>query len=211
MRNINFTKWLGLLLFAMMMPVYVSAQNITVKGSVKDATGEPLIGVNVLQVGTTNGVISDFDGNFELNVPSNAKLSFSFIGYKTQTVSVNGKTSLSVILQEDSKTLDEVVVVGYGTMKKSDISGAVTTVNQEAVMRRIPQNIGQALQGAAAGVRRRHQSPGADRCPGKRAEFRENRPGGCQQCQGLCPGAGKESWHRHRSCSEKGMWLPGCL
>ena len=152
MRNINFTKWLGLLLFAMMMPVYVSAQNITVKGSVKDATGEPLIGVNVLQVGTTNGVISDFDGNFELNVPSNAKLSFSFIGYKTQTVSVNGKTSLSVILQEDSKTLDEVVVVGYGTMKKSDISGAVTTVNQEAVMRRIPQNIGQALQGAAAGV-----------------------------------------------------------
>ena len=152
MRNINFTKWLGLLLFAMMMPVYVSAQNITVKGSVKDATGEPLIGVNVLQVGTTNGVISDFDGNFELNVPSNAKLSFSFIGYKTQTVSVNGKTSLSVVMQEDSKTLDEVVVVGYGTMKKSDISGAVTTVNQEAVMRRIPQNIGQALQGAAAGV-----------------------------------------------------------
>ncbi len=152
MRNINFTKWLGLLLFAMMMPVYVSAQNITVKGSVKDATGEPLIGVNVLQVGTTNGVISDFDGNFSLDVPSNAKLSFSFIGYKTQTVSVNGKTSLSVVMQEDSKTLDEVVVVGYGTMKKSDISGAVTTVNQEAVMRRIPQNIGQALQGAAAGV-----------------------------------------------------------
>ena len=152
MRNINFTKWLGLLLFAMIMPVYVSAQNITVKGSVKDASGEPLIGVNVVEVGTTNGVISDFDGNFSLDVPSNAKLSFSFIGYKTQTVSVNGKTSLSVVMQEDSKTLDEVVVVGYGTMKKSDISGAVTTVNQEAVMRRIPQNIGQALQGAAAGV-----------------------------------------------------------
>ena len=152
MRNINFTKWLGLLLFAIIMPLSVNAQNISVKGSVKDANGEPLIGVNVLQTGTTNGIITDFDGNFELNVPADASLTFSFIGYKTQTVAVKGRKSISVVLQEDTKTLDEVVVVGYGTMKKSDISGAVTTVNQEAVMRRIPQNIGQALQGAAAGV-----------------------------------------------------------
>ena len=152
MRNINFTKWLGLLLFAIIMPLSVNAQNISVKGSVKDANGEPLIGVNVLQAGTTNGIITDFDGNFELNVPADASLTFSFIGYKTQTVAVKGRKSISVVLQEDTKTLDEVVVVGYGTMKKSDISGAVTTVNQEAVMRRIPQNIGQALQGAAAGV-----------------------------------------------------------
>ena len=152
MRNINFTKWLGLLLFAIIMPLSVNAQNISVKGSVKDVNGEPLIGVNVLQAGTTNGIITDFDGNFELNVPADASLTFSFIGYKTQTVAVKGRKSISVVLQEDTKTLDEVVVVGYGTMKKSDISGAVTTVNQEAVMRRIPQNIGQALQGAAAGV-----------------------------------------------------------
>ena len=152
MRNINFTKWLGLLLFAIIMPLSVNAQNISVKGSVKDVNGEPLIGVNVLQAGTTNGIITDFDGNFELNVPADASLTFSFIGYKTQTVAVKGRKSISVVLQEDTKTLDEVVVVGYGTMKKSDISGAVTTVNQEAVMRRVPQNIGQALQGAAAGV-----------------------------------------------------------
>ena len=152
MRNINFSKWLGLLLFAMIMPLYVSAQNITVKGTVKDANGEPLIGVNVLQAGTTNGVISDFDGNFQLNVPANAKLSLSFIGYKTVLVPVNGKQVLSVVMQEDSKTLDEVVVVGYGTMKKSDISGSVASVDREAMMRKAPQNIAQGLQGAAAGV-----------------------------------------------------------
>ena len=152
MRNINFSKWLGLLLFAMIMPLCANAQNITVKGTVKDVNGEPLIGVNVLQVGTTNGIITDFDGNYQMNVPSNARLSFSFIGYRTQYVSVNGRKQINVTLEEDAKTLEEVVVVGYGTMKKSDISGAVTTVNQEAVMRRVPQNIGQALQGAAAGV-----------------------------------------------------------
>ena len=152
MRNINFSKWLGLLLFAMIMPLCANAQNITVKGTVKDVNGEPLIGVNVLQVGTTNGIITDFDGNYQMNVPSNARLSFSFIGYRTQYVTVNGRKQINVTLEEDAKTLEEVVVVGYGTMKKSDISGAVTTVNQEAVMRRVPQNIGQALQGAAAGV-----------------------------------------------------------
>ena len=152
MRNINFSKWLGLLLFAMIMPLCANAQNITVKGAVKDVNGEPLIGVNVLQVGTTNGIITDFDGNYQLNVPSNAKLAFSFIGYRTQYVNVNGRKQINVTLEEDARTLEEVVVVGYGTMKKSDISGAVTTVNQEAVMKRVPQNIGQALQGAAAGV-----------------------------------------------------------
>ena len=73
MRNINFSKWLGLLLFAMMMPLCANAQNITVKGNLKDVNGEPLIGVNVLQVGTTNGIITDFDGNYQLIGPSNAK------------------------------------------------------------------------------------------------------------------------------------------
>ena len=152
MKNVSFTKWLGLVLFAMIMPLYASAQNISVKGTVKDVNGEPLIGVNVLQVGSTNGMITDFDGNYQISVPADAKLSFSFIGYRTQYVTVNGRKVINVTLEEDAKTLEEVVVVGYGTMKKSDISGAVTTVNQEAVMRRIPQNIGQALQGAAAGV-----------------------------------------------------------
>ena len=95
MRNINFTKWLGLLLFAIIMPLSVNAQNISVKGSVKDVNGEPLIGVNVLQAGTTNGIITDFDGNFELNVPADASLTFSFIGYKTQTVAVKGRKSIS--------------------------------------------------------------------------------------------------------------------
>ena len=141
-----------LLSFLMMIPVWVSAQNITVKGTVKDATGEGMPGVNVLQQGTTNGIITGMDGSFTLNVPSNAKLVFSFIGYVTQTVSVNGQRVLNVTLKEDSQALDEVVVVGYGTMKKSDISGSVVSVDREAMMKKAPTNIGQALQGAAAGV-----------------------------------------------------------
>lgn len=141
-----------LLSFLMMIPVWVSAQNITVKGTVKDATGEGMPGVNVLEQGTTNGIITGMDGSFTLNVPSNAKLVFSFIGYVTQTVSVNGQRVLNVTLKEDSQALDEVVVVGYGTMKKSDISGSVVSVDREAMMKKAPTNIGQALQGAAAGV-----------------------------------------------------------
>ena len=152
MKNISLKKCMWLLSFLMMIPVWVSAQNITVKGTVKDATGEGMPGVNVLQQGTTNGIITGMDGSFTLNVPSNAKLVFSFIGYVTQTVSVNGQRVLNVTLKEDSQALDEVVVVGYGTMKKSDISGSVVSVDREAMMKKAPTNVGQALQGAAAGV-----------------------------------------------------------
>lgn len=141
-----------LLSFLMMIPIWVSAQNITVKGTVKDATGEGLPGVNVLQQGTTNGIITDIDGNFAINVPSNAKLEFSFIGYVKQVVAVNGQRTLSVTLKEDSQALDEVVVVGYGAIRKSDVSGSVVSVDRETMMRKAPQNIAQGLQGAAAGV-----------------------------------------------------------
>lgn len=153
MRNINFSKWMGLLLlFAMMMPLCASAQSITVKGTVKDVNGEPLIGVNVLQVGTTNGIITDFDGNYQLNVPSNAKLSFSFIGYKAQTVAVNGRKQLNVTLEEDAKTLEEVVVVGYGVQRKSDLTGAVASVKAEDLKSRSVTDAAAALQGKAAGI-----------------------------------------------------------
>lgn len=152
MKNNHLFKAIGLLLTMLIMPLYVGAQSISVSGTVKDVAGEPLIGVNVLEDGTTNGVITDIDGNYTLNVASNAKLTFSFVGYASQTVSVNGKSTINVTMKEDAKLLSEVVVVGYGTMKKSDISGSVASVDAEDMMRRAPQNIAQGLQGAAAGV-----------------------------------------------------------
>ena len=91
MKNNHLFKVIGLLLTMLIMPLYVGAQSISVSGTVKDVAGEPLIGVNVLEDGTTNGVITDIDGNYTLNVASNAKLTFSFVGYASQTVSVNGK------------------------------------------------------------------------------------------------------------------------
>lgn len=152
MRNITWIKCIGLLLFVTMIPIFVCAQNITVKGIVQDAKGDPLIGANVLQVGTTNGVITDLDGRYQLNVPPNTSISFSYIGHITQTIPVNNRRTINVVLKEDSKALDEVVVVGYGSIKKSDISGSVASVDTEAMMKKAPTNIAQALQGSAAGV-----------------------------------------------------------
>ena len=133
-----------------MFPVMVIAQNVTIRGQVLDDLGEPVTGANVVQIGTTNGTITDLDGNFSISVPAGAKLHVSFIGYLSQEVTA--KNGMKITLEEDRRALEDVVVVGYGTMKKSDISGSVATVDQAAVMKRVPQNIGQALQGAAAGV-----------------------------------------------------------
>jgi hypothetical protein len=109
-------------LFMSMLCLLSYAQTRQVTGLVTDANGEPMIGVNVTVVGTTNGTITDIDGNYSLSVASNAKLQFSFIGYLSKTVEVGTQKQINVKLVEDSKTLDEVVVVGYGTMKKTDIA-----------------------------------------------------------------------------------------
>lgn len=123
-----------------------------IKGKVVDAAGETVIGANVLEKGTTNGVITDIDGNFVLNVSSGATLEISYIGYVTQTIKVTNQTSLHIVLKEDSETLDEVVVVGYGTMKKSDLSGASVSVGEDALKGSVITNLDQSLQGRAAGV-----------------------------------------------------------
>lgn len=123
-----------------------------IKGKVVDAAGETVIGANVLEKGTTNGVITDIDGNFVLNVSSGATLEISYIGYVTQTIKVTNRTSLHIVLKEDSETLDEVVVVGYGTMKKSDLSGASVSVGEDAIKGSVITNLDQSLQGRAAGV-----------------------------------------------------------
>ena len=123
-----------------------------IKGKVVDAAGETVIGANVLEKGTTNGVITDIDGNFVLNVSSGATLEISYIGYVTQAIKVTNQTSLHIVLKEDSETLDEVVVVGYGTMKKSDLSGASVSVGEDAIKGSVITNLDQSLQGRAAGV-----------------------------------------------------------
>lgn len=125
------------------------AKKIT--GTVTDAMG-PIIGASVVIKGTSNGVATDFDGNFTLQASPGQTLVISYIGYLTKEVKVTGQNNYKITLEEDKKVLDEVVVVGYGTMKKSDISGASTTVGEGAIKGSIITSLDQALQGHAAGV-----------------------------------------------------------
>ena len=151
MKSENCFKSLKLLFLLCMFPLWAFGQNITVKGVVKDATGQTVIGASVVQKGTTNGTISDFDGNFTLTVPSDAVLTISFVGYKTQEIPVAGKTSLEVTLSEDAQMLDNVIVVGYGTQKKEDLTSAIATLSPKEVLKS-PGGITDALQGSTAGV-----------------------------------------------------------
>lgn len=133
---------------------FLSAQDLTVSGRVTDKTGESIIGASILVQGTTSGTITDFDGNFTLqNVASNAVLVVSYVGYKTQNISVNGKTIFNIVLEEDTETLEEVVVVGYGVQRKSDLTGAVASVKASDALKTTPTgNVSDALQGRMAGV-----------------------------------------------------------
>lgn len=131
----------------------VQQSEVTVRGQVVDEAGEPIIGANVVVEGTTNGMITDLDGNFSLKCPAGSTLKASYIGYLSRSVKVTANMpALKITLKEDAETLEEVVVVGYGTMKKSDLTGSVASVNAEEMMKRNPVNLGQGLQGAAAGV-----------------------------------------------------------
>lgn len=126
-------------------------QSKKITGTISDALG-PVIGANVLEKGTTNGVITDVNGNFTLNVKPGATLVVSFIGYKTQEIKITNQSVLNVTLKEDFEMLDEVVVVGYGTMKKSDLSGASVSMSEDKIKGSIITNLDQSLQGRAAGV-----------------------------------------------------------
>ncbi|MEG2067610.1 MAG: TonB-dependent receptor [Tannerellaceae bacterium] len=124
----------------------------TIKGVVKDATGETIVGANVSVVGTTIGTITDMDGAFSLKVPAGATLKFSFIGYKDASIKINNQQTLNVVLKDDSQALDEVVVVGFGSQKRVNLTGAVSTVKAEALEARPVTNVGQALQGVVPGL-----------------------------------------------------------
>ncbi len=145
-------RWQIIFTLALWVPFYIMAQTIQVKGVVTDHIGEPIIGANILEKGTTNGVITDLDGQFTLSVSPKSTLVVSFVGYIQQEIKVNGQSSLKISLKEDNEMLDEVVVVGYGTMKKSDMTGAISSVNTKELTQRTTTNPAEALQGKIAGV-----------------------------------------------------------
>ncbi len=155
MSNKNLKGFLksSLLLIALLGSIVVHAQNTTVSGKVLGATGEELLGVNVFVKGTRIGTTTDIEGNYSLNISSqDAILVFSYVGFSTQELAVNGQTNINVTLEEDLSFLDQVVVVGYGTAKKSDLTGSVVSVKSEELNAFPVLNAEQALQGRAAGV-----------------------------------------------------------
>ena len=131
----------------------VQQQNrITIKGTVHDNSGEPVVGANVKESGTANGTITDMDGNFTLSVPTGRTIEVSYLGYTTQTFKAVGNKTYDIKLQEDSKNLEEVVVIGYGVQKKVDLSGSVATADTKLLKDRPVVNVGQALQGSVANL-----------------------------------------------------------
>lgn len=146
MKSIMFT-----LLCALSLSAY--AQDITVRGTITDASNVPLIGVTVQVQGTTSGTVTDLDGNYVLNnVPPNGTLEISYVGMQSQTISVDGQTTINVVLGEDTELLDELVVVGYGTMRKSDITGSISTAKGSDIIKSQSFNALEGLKGKAAGV-----------------------------------------------------------
>lgn len=133
--------------------VSVSAQQIQITGVVKDAkTGEPLFGVNILEKNTTNGTITDLDGNFSMSVPSNAVLIFRYVGYEALEIPVSGRRNIAVMLTEDAVAIGEVLVIGYGTVKKNDATGSLTAIKPDAMNKGLTTNAQDMIMGKVAGM-----------------------------------------------------------
>lgn len=143
------------LMFTVLFAVFAIgafAQN-KVTGTVVDVQGEPIIGASVVVKGTSNGTVTDFDGKFTVaNAPAKGNLVISYVGYRSQTIALGGKSDIKITLEEDKQLLDEVVVVGYGVQRKSDVTGALTRVGEKELNARPVNNAFEALQGKAAGV-----------------------------------------------------------
>ncbi len=138
--------WLTLLMMSM---VSVSAQQLELKGKVTDSRGEPLIGVSVVEKGSTNGCITDIDGNFTFKVEKGKTMVFSYIGYESRELKVANQTFVAITLKEDAASLEEVVVVGYGSMRKKDLTGSVVQINPEKMADANPSNVQDLLRGTA--------------------------------------------------------------
>ncbi|WP_339863840.1 TonB-dependent receptor [uncultured Algoriphagus sp.] len=154
---------LTLLLFSFFTVHDSFGQNVPVSGTVVDDTGFPLPGVNVVIKGTTNGTVTDLDGNYSLEVPEDAVLVFTFVGFQTVEEPVNGRSTINATLGEDLADLDEFVVVGYGIQRKSDLTGAISSVKSEDISRLPVSDVTQSLQGRVSGVQITQNSgaPGA--------------------------------------------------
>lgn len=153
MRKITFSRILSVFAAFLLSMTLLHAQSGQVSGVVSDATGAPVVGASVIVDGTMNGTLTDENGNYTLSgVPSDGTLQFSCIGYVTRTAAVGGRAKIDMTLDEDVEMLEETVVIGYGSIKKSDLTGAVSVVDNEEFKKRSVTSIGDALQGAAAGV-----------------------------------------------------------
>jgi TonB-linked SusC/RagA family outer membrane protein len=148
----KFTKRVTLAFFLSMLGLVALAQEKMITGKVSDATGSPMVGVTVVVQGTTNGTITDIDGNYSLKAMKESKLQFSFIGFVPQTVTVGNQTVINVKLSESATDLTEVVVVGYGTVKKTDLTGSVSSISDEALVAKGTTTLMESLQGQVAGV-----------------------------------------------------------
>ena len=154
-KQMNVKKVFNFLFFTLLLLFthIVFAQNTTVTGTVSDDSGETLIGVSIAIKGTTRGVITDVDGKYSIpQLSSQSVLVFSYVGYLSQEITVGNRTSINVSLREDSQTLDEVVFIGYGAVKRGDVTGSVVSVNADEMLKRNPLTVDYGLQGAAAGV-----------------------------------------------------------
>ena len=153
MKHFSIFKRISLTVLVCLFQLNVWAQVKQISGIVSDEKGEPLIGVNVSVKGGTNGAITDLEGKFSLNVEGEDVVVFSYIGYTTQEIRANDPKIVKVILVEDSETLDEVVVVGYGSQKKENLTGAVSSVNVNQTLEGRPiADIGRGLQGTTPGL-----------------------------------------------------------
>lgn len=174
-------KSLWVLIALCLFPVVAYAQSISVSGTVVDELGEPILGANIIQKGTTNGVLTDIDGNFSLKAPNGATLVVSYIGYETVETKVTGTKPMQIVLAEDVKALEDVVVIGYGTQRKEAITGSVASVSSAKLMENPSSNITQALQNRIAGVdmQQTNTQPGAEmriRIRGQRSLSASNDP-----------------------------------
>lgn len=155
MKNLCFHLNKGMCLIAVMLLAIAFpslAQKITVTGHVSDEQGEDLIGATIIEKGTSNGTAADIDGNFTIEVPSNAVLTVSYVGYDPMDVSVNGQTHLNIVMKENATMLAETVVIGYGSVKKSDATGSVAVINPSEVDAGISTSAQDLLTGASPGV-----------------------------------------------------------
>lgn len=142
---------ISLVAFLLCIAGGVSAQ--TIKGNVKDNTGEPIIGATVLEQGTSNGVVTDIDGNFTLNLNGNSKkVKISYVGMKSKTVDFAGKSSAEVTLDDEATSLNDVVVIGYGTVRKKDLTGSVSSISASDIADVPVSSVGEAMTGKLAGV-----------------------------------------------------------